>query len=1492
MPRAAGESDKLGNRYEGVWTVDSLLDVLSGEADSLVVESFGEEARGVEFRKMLPDGSSEFHSAKRQSTGNVWSFADLSRGGVLAAMATHLRRDPHAVAVFVSGTTANALNELTERAGRSQSIAAFEEHLTTTPAIRSDFEHHWLPFFPGDRQAAFEALKRFRVDGGPEHRLIRVVEQRIRLTFYRADGGALDATELRLLLGEMLSRWFGQPITAQAIRDWIAQHGYAERDWARDRRSSERIEALVTQYLRHVEAELIAGGQIERSEAKEAFDVLHSGEKHRVVLLGNAGLGKSCVAAQVVHLFHSAGVPCLPVRLDVQSQALTAKQLGEHFDLRESPVVVLAGLANGREAVLVLDQLDALSFASGRNQRLWDAFEQLLFESRQYPNMRILLTCREFDAQHDQRLRGILAEDERTLTMRLQPLELEKVRRIIAEAGVDPTTLPPRALQILQTPLHLSLYLQGDPRDHPPFASVQDLLGRYWEHKRREASGVRWYEIINRLSGWLSTEQTLSAPVFVLDEFATDADRLCTLHVLVRDGAQYRFFHESFFDYCWARIFVTEGRRLLELLTGSEQHLFRRAQVRQVLVYERGTTAFDRYLRDLGDVLLENRIRFHLKRLALDWLRTLDEPHSDEWELLQRIPSSSALGQLVPRMPHRSVPWFDLLLVLGQWDRWLDSADPDETANAIFMLSMDQVMQARSRQVAALLAPTEARPRPWKPIFSRVFRFGEVHHSPEMFDLFIWAIRAGHLHDADPHLWHSFTEMAKARPDLAIELIGTLLETGLNCAAQGEGPPLDHFPAEFCSTVASHEPATFVRRVVAVVARGLTSDEAGGFHRSWRTNWRLHDFESAFHAAFEDALVQLAREQPALLLDLMKPLEELREEDAASIVLSAWAENGTYFCDRGVDYLLGDPDRLNVGYASWSAGNGRAAITRAAVGAFSPHCSDDHYRLLEAAILQFSTPYERKDPKGSGYIALLLLHCLPASRISAVARQRYRELSDKFPWEKFEKPSVGGEVIEVGPPIPKEKITHITDDGWIGAMRKYTSERNGSASDFSRGGIHQLASELRAVAQAERTRFAKLALRMPDDLSAEYFDAILSGIATEPKETGNPEASDALDVPTIESVIVRVHALPGKPCAKTICHAIKVLADRSASEDLVAIVAHYATADPDPEKETWREESGGYKSWGGLPHSQGINTARGCAAEAIAALLFAGRAFASPLEGAALSVIHDRSVAVRSCAVDIVIAMLRFDRARAVQLFLELCDGADEVLSSPGVDRFLHYACFDHYRELRPLMQRMLTMEMKEARASAARQIAVASFNESLAHDDLNGALAQDAMCRQAVAGVFAHNLGQARVADRCREFLPALFDDEAKEVRAAAADCFGNLSVDQVPLEETLMRRFINSAACGENAHELIAPLENAVTVLPDIVCLLPERLIEEQLADKRLKPIESRYWTHRLPSLITRLYGQTLNNAVKTRCLDIIDAMLELGFSEIDDALDKVER
>ena len=61
-------------------------------------------------------------------------------------------------------------------------------------------------------------------------------------------------------------------------------------------------------------------------------------------------------------------------------------------------MTALAAHARGGPGLLVIDQLDALSLASGRMPTTFDAVVELLREATAFPEMRVVLACREFDA--------------------------------------------------------------------------------------------------------------------------------------------------------------------------------------------------------------------------------------------------------------------------------------------------------------------------------------------------------------------------------------------------------------------------------------------------------------------------------------------------------------------------------------------------------------------------------------------------------------------------------------------------------------------------------------------------------------------------------------------------------------------------------------------------------------------------------------------------------------------------------------------------------------------------------------------------------------------------------------------------------------------------------------------------------------------------------------------------------------------------------------
>ncbi|HWQ91019.1 MAG TPA: hypothetical protein VN673_05055, partial [Clostridia bacterium] len=450
--------------------MDSLLDLLSEEAISLQPEPFDKaEAEGIEFIKILVDGKSEYHSAKRQKVGIAWSLKNLTGTkpngrSILGDLFAKLARNENARCLFVSQTGANELLELCDRAQRSGTLADWSAQLKDSKHVAEDFELHILPLCGRNHGLALDWLKRLRVVAFEEQELTKRVEQKTVQWIYRPDGGEVDAGNVRRLLAEFVVSRLGQTLRKTDVLAELERHGFHLCVWAKDQSLLSTVSALNEGYLGPIRREFINNKPIPRSEAADALErLVKAGGQKAQLVVGSAGMGKSCVIVEMVERLITARVPVVCLRLDNLPRVLTTDNLGRELGLPRSPAIVVAGIAHGGQCVLVIDQLDALSLVSGRNDHLWPVFHLLLAEAGRVPNMRVLLACRAFDLYHDQRLRALTGEQGLAETVELSLLAVEQVHDAIRAAGGDPKRFGNRQIELLRTPFNLQLFLQGEP---------------------------------------------------------------------------------------------------------------------------------------------------------------------------------------------------------------------------------------------------------------------------------------------------------------------------------------------------------------------------------------------------------------------------------------------------------------------------------------------------------------------------------------------------------------------------------------------------------------------------------------------------------------------------------------------------------------------------------------------------------------------------------------------------------------------------------------------------------------------------------------------------------------------------------------------------------------------------------------------------------------------------------------------------------------------
>jgi hypothetical protein len=422
------------------------------------------------------------------------------------------------------------------------------------------------------------------------------------------------------------------------------------------------------------------------------------------------------------------------------------------------------------------------------------------------------------------------------------------------------------------------------------------------------------------------------------------------------------------------------------------------------------------------------------------------------------------------------------------------------------------------------------------------------------------------------------------------------------------------------------------------------------------------------------------------------------------------------------------------------------------------------------------------------------------------------------------------------------------------------------------GGADELAQLLEQQVKREPARFAKLACRFPDDTHPAYFDAVLRGVT----EGGLDDMQLVLDL------CKRCHQLPSRPCGRWICRPIAKLAEHPLPEEALDIIAWYATEDPDPEQELWRARATGRDIL-----TAAINSVRGSAAEAMAKLVFADGNRVTFLLPSIERMVRDPSIAVRCCVADLLTAVLRHDRELAIRLFEQLCDTEEALLKTHYVDRFLFYALQTHFEKLRPLVERMIGSLEPEVATVGARQACLASlFVEEarpLAERCISGTEAQ----QMGAAEVCAANLRAASFRSVCEESLITLFNSPYERVRSRAGTCFRGFEGENLGAYEELTDAFVQSPAFASHYFHLIYALDQTTAKLPRVTCLACERFLNifgREAGDLRTGRLADADMVCRL---IVRAYSQTTDSELQTKCLDIIDRMVQARAFGFDKAL-----
>ena len=388
------------------------------------------------------------------------------------------------------------------------------------------------------------------------------------------------------------------------------------------------------------------------------------------LLYGKAGIGKSIVMHDLLEQLQSKNDYLVFGLKSDQVEFVNTDDLSRKIHLAQPIETVVKDMAQKyKRVVLLIDQIDALSLSLSSNRTPLRLLLKVISQVQYIPNVRVVISCRPYDLEYDPLLDNLRIKNK----WELKELTKEQVQQTLKNNQCK-ERLSDNLLRFLGNPLHLYLFLKIRPYEQLTNPLSTDLLYHQLWRKYVNDDSIRKVEkerLLSLLDSLVSTmyhRQELSVHI---RKYETDYDSelkylFTNGFLIVTKNGLVQFFHQTLFDYVYARRFTEKGNDLLEELKKQHQGLFSRPAVKSILIFQRELQP-SVYIHIIEQLLYakdekgKDIYRFHLKSLALSNIPYFELPLKEELNFILRKVYSNKVYMDVIFESVYTVNWFNAI---------------------------------------------------------------------------------------------------------------------------------------------------------------------------------------------------------------------------------------------------------------------------------------------------------------------------------------------------------------------------------------------------------------------------------------------------------------------------------------------------------------------------------------------------------------------------------------------------------------------------------------------------------------------------------------------------------------------------------------------------------------------------------------------------------------------------------------------------------------
>lgn len=1221
-----GRADKSGNRFEIRWAIYQILEVLDERLDYVTLEALGDDERGVDIWIGKKNGIREAQQCKgRNASKEYWDYGTANVRGIFANWKFQFERDESNTVALVSPLAFTLLEDLITRAKNTSNIPQDFYHNQILNASRElrDFFNNFCksmdinPEEDADLIKCISLLKKISYRQIPDSELKELILLKINYLLVGDEEDIYETLATWVIDGDIL----GRQITQTIVHQLFNEKGIRLKNLATDKRIAPRLVELNRDYSSvfiPVNNELI-----DRKEFSLCRKVINSGES--LIIHGKAGRGKSGCTEDIINYCRESAIPYIAIKLDKRIPSGTAQKWGRDLGLPTSIVHCIHSVSKTENAVIILDQLDALRWTQAHSRdallvctQIIDQVERVNLE-REY-KISVVFVCRTYDLENDNNIKSLFKNDDKKRAVvqwnkiQINELNDETVRIVI---GNRYEGLTGKLKEILRIPSNLYIWKHLDTnKEYNECSTANHLVSEWWRQLERKCFefGLSEEDLNRAKEKVISYFDKLgreSIPLNLLSVNRSSLDFLSSNGFLVIHGNRISFAHQSILDCFIADLMLKqyyETGNILGVIGDKEKQTpGRRYQVQMLL---QNLIEFDSVdFLDVGQkILTSEQIRYSVKFVFFELLNQMDDLDENiQNYIIESCEDETYGSNIINNVVYSKPQYIKLLRDCGVLDKWFENT---EKKDIVFNLIISISSKFEIKDVA-FIEKYAFQSKEDDNNFSRCF-FHDINQDiDEMFEL---RMKFYHRYPQMADTYLDFKKMIKNCEMRTIRVFAFLLENKLS----KHSGSIYRYEEEFLQ----EDSEIFIKSGIEVVDLLLpyipTEKDEMLPYSDWSGRY-VHK------RGLERTCIQIIKKANAAVIALNPEIFWERYRDHMGIghdlyneiILDAMSKLPTSFSDTIIEYLCSDFDK-NI--FERTSGNGdELLLAKQVLAKHSEYCGQAIFDVLEKTVIGYISPRAKeryqhriefnRENNGNivywsfwGDLQKEILEVLPYNRLSEKAKDLVHVLRRRFSNEPDLYKYSNGHGGFVSSPVAGKKLSNKK---WIDILtnnklrKKHASRWKEVPGGFVENSIESFSSTFSNAVSEEPERMIKLMLSCNDAILDIYINSLFSGVAYS-KNLKN------LPLKMLEAMILKYSYDFTSYRASYICTIIEDSGKVEWSQEILDILKDIAINHKNPEigkPNVTNNEDKEMRSLDML-QSNALNCVRGKASRAIAQLLW------------------------------------------------------------------------------------------------------------------------------------------------------------------------------------------------------------------------------------------------------------------------------------------------